>query len=360
MPDTTLAPLDLQEVAEADDGSVIDIMLLYTPQARAVAGSNAAMENQIRMAIAEANSAYANSDVDFRLSLVFTAETTTYNDSGSHSTDLNNLRLGRNGLESVPGWRDLYHADSVGLITAGGGCGLGYVMSTPNDTGFYAWAFFMASHSCLTTNLTLPHEHGHNMGDRHDWFVDDTHPWPYNDSHGYANPTDTWRTIMAYNDWCDCTDEISPCPSPASTRSTPYTPSCTRLPYFSNPAIIRIEDPMGVPLGSSTACVENSYAPNHPSTCDADAHRTLNLHDSVTAGFRRSEVTWTGTASTEWSDDANWEILQGPPGSMTTVNRARAASMMYSYHPRRLGGSSQRYRAVRSTRVKYGLHPVDN
>jgi hypothetical protein len=53
---------------------------------------------------------------------------------------------------------------------------------------------------------------GHNMGLRHDWYVDAS-TTPCSHQHGYVNETalaqgtsssssSRWRTIMAYNDRC--------------------------------------------------------------------------------------------------------------------------------------------------------------
>jgi len=105
---------------------------------------------------------------------------------------------------------------------------------------------------------------------------------PYTYAHGYVNATDLWRTIMAYYDHCDCTDEVSPCPDYAS-RATPGSPYCPRLQYWSNPDVTYGGDPMGVPDGTSTACTEGDiYNPD----CDADNSLTLDDTCGTVANFR--------------------------------------------------------------------------
>ena len=51
---------------------------------------------------------------------------------------------------------------------------------------------------------------------------------------------------MAYNNECDCSDEVTPCP-PSSSRNTPGSPSCIRLQNWSTPDVNYI----GVPMGSA-------------------------------------------------------------------------------------------------------------
>jgi hypothetical protein len=309
----TFAP---QAATAADDGSVLDLLVAYTDDVRTAAGSAAVIEAEIRMALAEANTAYANSGINFRLALVFAGEI-NYAETGDSGADLDALEAGTPPFDTVHAWRNTYHADNVSLVTLNGGCGLANLMIYAMDSSFHSQAFHTISYACLTGNMTLPHEHGHNMGARHDWFVDDTVGWPYSYAHGYANPADGWRTVMAYNDWCDCTDESSPCPATRSTNG----PYCTRLPYFSNPEVTINGDPTGMPEGSSTSCNSFLYSPD-PANCEADNRRTLNNHAPVTAGFRASQITWTGNSSSDWNTPGNWVMAEGPPGATYPVQRA--------------------------------------
>ena len=77
-------------IAAADNGSTFDVMVVYTPAARAAAGGTTAMNALINLAVAETNTAYSRSGVIPRLRLVHREEV-AYTESGNFSTDLNRL-----------------------------------------------------------------------------------------------------------------------------------------------------------------------------------------------------------------------------------------------------------------------------
>ena len=77
-------------ITAADDGLTFDVMVVYTPAARAGAGGTTAMNALINLAVAETNTAYLRSGVFPRLRLVHTEEV-AYTESGNFSTDLNRL-----------------------------------------------------------------------------------------------------------------------------------------------------------------------------------------------------------------------------------------------------------------------------
>jgi peptidyl-Asp metalloendopeptidase len=70
-----------------DDGSTIDVMVLYTAAARAAAGGAGPIQNQANLGITETNTAYANTGVSQRLRLVYAGEI-QYEESGDILTDL--------------------------------------------------------------------------------------------------------------------------------------------------------------------------------------------------------------------------------------------------------------------------------
>ncbi len=253
----------------ADDGSQIDVMVLYTPAARAAEGGTAQIEALVDLAVAETNQAYQNSGVTPRLNLVYTGEV-AYTESGDFSTDLTRLQGTSDGyMDDIHALRDTYHADQVTLIIESTQyCGLGYFMDTAS-TSFAPWAFTVVARDCATGYYSYGHELGHNMGLQHDWYVDDG-VYEYAHSHGYLNAGGGWRTIMAYN--AECSDSGT---------------SCTRLQYFSNPNNTYNGDVMGVPPGTATNCVAGDLG--HPA-CDAANYQVLNANAAIVANFRDSGV----------------------------------------------------------------------
>jgi hypothetical protein len=200
----------------ADDGSVIDVLVVYTAAAATSAGGESAMLARIALGVAETNQAYVNSRIQTRLRLVHAAQV-DYTESGNSGTDLSRLRATADGfMDNVHALRDTHGADMVKLIVANGGgaCGVAYLMSGVNP-GFASSAFSVTAQNCISPNYTFGHELGHNMGSNH--AREDpigTGGFPY--SFGYKNPNNLFRTVMSYA----CT-----------------TGSCPRVLWFSNPDV---------------------------------------------------------------------------------------------------------------------------
>ncbi|NIM95354.1 MAG: hypothetical protein GTO18_16790 [Anaerolineales bacterium] len=257
------------EVTEGDDGSIIDVMVVYTADARSNWGGTAAIEALIDLAVAETNTSYANSNIIQRLNLVHTEEV-VYTETSDIGIDLGRLRNSSDGyMDNVHSLRDTHSADLVTLLVDDGGpyCGIAYLM-TAVSTSFAPYGFSVVDTQCATGYFSYGHELGHNMAARHDWYVDDSVNSPYSYNKAYIYFPDRWRTVMAYNSEC-------------SARGG----SCTRLQYWSNPDVSYGGIPMGVAAGTSTSCTEGNLS--NPS-CDADNHLTLNNTASTVANFRDS------------------------------------------------------------------------
>lgn len=209
-----------------DDGSTIDVAVFYTPSARDVAGSDAAVQTRIALGVSETNTAYANSGITPRLRLVG-AELTAYTESGSLSTDLGAFSSTNDGkMDEVHARRNALGADMMVLIvgnTAGGACGVAYVM-TSLSSSFASSAFSVTAYPCISPNYTFAHELGHNMGSAHAPEDGAGQPSLYAYSFGYKEPTNLFRTVMAYN----CTS------------------GCPRVLHFSNPSVNYAGAPTGV------------------------------------------------------------------------------------------------------------------
>ena len=252
------APAQADDVSP-DDGSEIDVMVVYTPLAKHREGGRAAIEALIDLFVTETNQAYERSGVIHRVRLVLREEVDYFEEVGGNH--LGRLAGDSDGyMDHIHDLRDLYAADLVHLVVG--------------RHNYCGTAAGVPSVYALTVNvcggMTFAHELGHNMGLNHDRYEVGVPLRGAN--YGYVNQrafepdapgSSRWRTIMAYNDQCAEDDAVIGCP---------------RVAYFSNPEKTYNGDPMGVPA-------------DHPSTGvdgPADAVGTLNNRREITANHRRS------------------------------------------------------------------------
>lgn len=236
-------PSFMEEDIQTDDGSIIDVMVIYSAAARAAAGGTQAMRALIGLAVSETNQSYLNSGINQRLRLVHSTEV-AYPETGSLHDALYCITSTTDGcIDAVHALRNSYGADLVSFWIEEGGeyCGLAWHMATVSSS-FASHGFSTVTRSCATGNYSFGHEMGHNMGARHDVYVD-TETTPYFYAHGYAYPaaSSPWRTIMAYNDACTAVNRY-----------------CTRLQYWSNPGIRYGGDAMGDSAADNQQTLDNT------------------------------------------------------------------------------------------------------
>lgn len=265
IPDDIITSADVQ----ADDGSVVDVLVLYTDDARAAAGSVTAIDTLISQSIVQTNNAFSNSQVNTQLRLVHSAEV-NYTEAG-FDTDLDRLAGTTDGfLNEAHTLRDQYGADLVTLLVAQrSACGIAFVGNSPQ------YGFSVINYDC-SANLVMAHELGHNLGAFHDWFVDEEKGWApggQSDNHGWVNYAGNWRTIMAYGDYC--------------YRQTP-SKTCQRIAYYSNPRLVYNGAPIGLTAGSDSTC--KAFDTTRPPTCDADNARVFNANARTVANYRQSKT----------------------------------------------------------------------
>jgi hypothetical protein len=278
-----------EDACATDPPTDIDILAVYTQDARAAAGGTDAMEVEILTAVEETNQSYINSNVTQRLNLVHMAEV-TYTETGNSVTDRDALQNTSDGvLDNVHSLRDTYGADLVIMITAAlDKCGRAYIMETVS-AAFATYAFAVVRRNCSVGIFSFGHELAHIMSARHDWPADAVNNLPYAFNHGHYEATpadpnvDPWGTIMTGN---------APCPG---------TYGCTRVQYWSNPYIDyppggAATDPMGVATGDH----------------QTDNHQTLNNTALTVANFHCSSP---GT-STVWMKDT-WDDTGREPDPAT-------------------------------------------
>jgi len=230
--DTTPTASASPATSAATAGTVIDVLVVYTPQAKNNASGQAGIEAKITNAVAMANQAYINSKIDMQINLVGMAET-NYVETGNMSTSLTDLTgTGDGKMDEVHSLRNQLGADQVALVTADTSyCGYSWGMdSSWISSAFAPYAFSIVHddsvYACLS-NQTFAHELGHVQGDQHN-IEDASGTGAYSYSYGYRLcQTGGLRTVMSY----ECTGG-------------------TRVSYFSNP---NVSLTTGEVTGSATA-----------------------------------------------------------------------------------------------------------
>lgn len=227
--------------------TVMDALVVYTPQARDGAGGESQIETVIQNAINITNTAYENSQVDARLHLIHTQQI-NIDDSGSSSVDLRAIR----NSTTAAALRDRYGADLVAMIVQrNGACGRGYVQRNPGP-GFASNAYQVTTRSCAVGNLSFAHEFGHNQGCEHDP-ANGTSPanaaFPFAFGHFHSG---AYRTVMSYSNQC--------------------SGGCGRAPFFSNSNVSND--------GLVTGILDQR-----------ENYRTINNTAPIVAAFRASAVT---------------------------------------------------------------------
>lgn len=276
------AVLDNQDVqSTADDGSVIDIMVVYTDDARVAAGGVAAMQAEVELAEFDVNLSFLNSGINTQVNIVHSYEV-NYNETRISDVDLDCITYENdNCLDGIHAVRDAYNADVVVMIGSwyDDACGVAWFQDFIH-VSFEAWAFAVVDQWCSVNAHTFAHELGHIMGADHDLYALDyvfDGAFPYN--HGYVNVAGQWLTTMAYDDECYDQGVI-----------------CYQLRYWSTPWLA-VD---GVPIGDQ-ATADNVRVLNNT------AYTVANFRDGIAAPelltpFPDGLVTNDDTPEFSWSD----------------------------------------------------------
>ena len=249
LPQSTAANV-IQNSGALDDGSEIDVLVVYTPSGRRSAGGHQGIRTLMELLVQETNQAYSDSDVRQRIRLVAATEVSyEFYDVASTHEALHHLTEEADGhMDEVHQLRDLYAADLVLLYKTGGG-GVAWHLVDPADPTAHRYGFSVSNWHVFA------HELGHNMGLLHGRTNDAGNlPHPYSHGYTFRHRGVQYSTIMD---------------------------TAQGLPRFSNPRQLFPND-LGVPLG-----VPGETPTSRPDG-PADAARSLNETAATIANFRSS------------------------------------------------------------------------
>jgi len=259
------------ESAQFIDPPEIDILFLYTSDAKDAAGSEILIQYEIATAVNYiVSDIFDNTDIDVVVRKVRALET-EYEEPSTGELDGADLiyKIENDLIDDIADTRDAWGADIIVVVVEDG-------FTVGSETGLKGWAneigadeseaITIVMRQFLTsTTYTLAHEVAHLLGARHN---NDFTSTPYDDGRGYVRTGEGDCTIMALE--------------------------CTRIAYFSSPSHYENSVVLGGEYNDATAVWE-AAAPT------AAAFRTA-WEMSV------ENVTAEGPVYMEWHD---YELLDG-------------------------------------------------
>ena len=329
-----------------EDGSRIDVLVVYTRKARTEHGGTSAIRALVDLMAVGTNQAYAASGVRQRINLAHVAEV-DYDESGRDPDQIilrGHLVTPSDGhLDNVHQLRNRYAADIVSLIIVPDDpdCGgTAYLISKPEDAEF---AFNVMCHIDGARGAVIfAHELGHNMGLGHDRYEIESHPrgrrdWYYDQSlpygFGYVNQrmfdpgapaSARWWTIMAYGLQCwEWAEENG-----YSDQWCRGSRLADVLLRFSNPNRQVNGDPTGVPGGRRIKALDGP----------ADARRWLNAKRRIVANWREAPCLRDEMPVRLQASNGQYVIAVGNGGGAVLANqRARSRRGIFRVDHRRGG-----------------------
>lgn len=291
------------DVTGSDDGSLIDVMIVYSTDTKNRYGGVDGVNALIATAIAETNQAYFNSGIQTQLRLVHTSE--VQNASGDMSADLSAITNMDGVMDHVHDLRNQYGADLVSWFQESAQyCGIAWV--NKGDLSYDAGGgFSVVASSCATGYFSTGHEMGHNMGSMHD-IANSSQQGVYSYSYGFQDPDNTFRTVMSYN----CAG------------------GCTRVQHFSNPNITYA----GKPTGEANAA-DNARSINL-TRIPVSQWRSVTVNTPPSAGFDFSCIDlscdFTDTSSASNIVSRTWAFGDGDTSSVINPQHTFAAAGVYT------------------------------
>lgn len=292
-----------------DDGSVIDLLIVYTRDAVSNFGGEQRAQAALDLVVAETNQALRATGVASRVRVVHST-TVDYAETADSLVDLSRIQNPTDSfMDSVPALRDRYAADLVALITERAEsniCGRGYLADA---RGLEQWGFSVTKRDCTRNGRTLAHEIGHNLGAHHDWY-ETAEGGAYQYSKGYVSLTGRFLDVMAYYNLCRDTGT-----------------SCQQLLAYSSPSSAHNGQRTGVAAGTNTTCTAGNRS--NPQ-CDADVGRTFAEMAGVVATYRDSRLSLSSRqllpGASFRSDDSRYRLTLQTDGNLVLYDdRVREA-----------------------------------
>ncbi len=232
----------------------IDCLVIYTPNAKAAAGSEEAIRSEIAGALANLNQSLSDSIISARIRLVGIREM-PYDPVPGMTNDLTNLRGKNDGsMDSVHALRDSLGADIVVLVEiahpTGKQGGVAYPREAPPIPANEADAFCVVNRPDMLSKHALSHEVGHIFGCTHNRAAADYRgAFDYSYGHLFIIDGVSYGDIMSY--------------------------ATNILPYFSNPEV----QYQGIPMGEPESSLQSS-----------NCAKTINNTAAVVGAFRSNVV----------------------------------------------------------------------
>jgi hypothetical protein len=188
--------------------SVVDILLVYTPDFVSRYGGQAAAMARLDHLVALSNQAYADSGVAITLRDVHRTQV-SYGTASSNSATLDAITANSGVFSGIPGLRSQYGADFVALVrpfekNSQGSCGVAWSGGYMGQAFTQTYAYSVSSDGSdisgsryYCDDVTFPHEVGHNMGLAHNWGQGGAGQGRYSYGNGYGVPQ-SFGTVMSY------------------------------------------------------------------------------------------------------------------------------------------------------------------
>ncbi len=252
------------------DTNEIKILVYYSQYAKSQYPN---IEDLIALEFEDTNAALAASNIDATVTAVALVEI----EDSQQDDNLFDMREHLGAYQTLPSLRNKYAADLVHFFGSRIGFVCGKAWYAANRSGWSEdeYGYGVTSMNCFG-NMTFAHEIGHNLGAKHDRYVEAGGDDYFN--YGYSDVDNAFRTIMSYTNEC-------------SENGV----NCNRINFFSNPDVLYAgEHPVGTAIDSDTP-EHNALMINQTANIIANFRGVgapIGLDGSYNDGNQQLELSW--------------------------------------------------------------------